>query len=219
MNINMNNEDIVYEYPLPDRLVIIGDIHGDIKRFKNILIDAKIINNNIEWIAEPKNTIVIQMGDQIDSLNRTTDNEWEVIEDIEMINFTNILDKLATEKGGRLISLIGNHEFMNILGNYTYVSSKSIANNEKRRRELFKPGGQISKILSNRPVIVNIGGLLFCHAGLKISHLMVLNSYKKDVSYINKVWKIFATTNNMKGEEDADIFIRIIFVIFRKYNI
>ena len=133
----MSSEEIIYEYQQPDRLVIIGDIHGDIKRFKNILIDAKIINANIEWIAEPKNTIVIQMGDQIDSLNRTTDNDWEVIEDIEMINFTNILDKLAMVKGGRLISLIGNHEFMNILGNYTYVSSKSIANNEKRRNEIF----------------------------------------------------------------------------------
>ena len=81
----MSSEEIIYEYQQPDRLVIIGDIHGDIKRFKNILIDAKIINANIEWIAEPKNTIVIQMGDQIDSLNRTTDNDWEVIEDIEMI--------------------------------------------------------------------------------------------------------------------------------------
>jgi hypothetical protein len=206
----MSSEEIIYEYPHPDRLVIIGDIHGDIKRFKNILIDANIINDNIEWIAEPKNTIVIQMGDQIDSLNRTTDNDWEVIEDIEVINFTNILDKLAIAKGGRLISLIGNHEFMNILGNYTYVSSKSIANNEKRRRELFKPGGQISSILSNRPVIVKIGGLLFCHAGLKISHLMILYNYNKDIKYINTIWKIFATSNNINGAEDNDIFSKII---------
>jgi len=206
----MSSEEIIYEYPHPDRLVIIGDIHGDIKRFKNILIDAKIINDNIEWIAEPKNTIVIQMGDQIDSLNRTTDNDWEVIEDIEMINFTNILDKLAIAKGGRLISLIGNHEFMNILGNYTYVSSKSIANNEKRRRELFKPGGQISVILSNRPVIVKIGALLFCHAGLKISHLMILYNYNKDIRYINTIWKIFTTSNNIDGVEDSDIFSKII---------
>ena len=174
------------------------------------MIDANIINDNIEWIAEPKNTIVIQMGDQIDSLNRTTDNDWEVIEDIEMINFTNILDKLAIAKGGRLISLIGNHEFMNILGNYTYVSSKSIANNEKRRRELFKPGGQISLILSNRPVIVKIGGLLFCHAGLKISHLMILYNYNKDIRYINTIWKIFTTSNNINGLEDSDIFSKII---------
>ena len=133
-------EDIIYEYPQPERLVVIGDIHGDIKRFKNILIDAKIINENIEWIAEPKNTFVIQMGDQIDSLNRTTDVDWEVIEDIEMITFTNILDKLAIAKGGRLISIIGNHEFMNTLGNYSYVSNNSIG---KTIEDLVDKGYQI----------------------------------------------------------------------------
>ena len=206
----MDNTNIIYEYPNPDRLVIIGDIHGDIKRFKNILIDADIINNNIEWIAEPPNTIVIQMGDQIDSLNRTEDNDWEVIEDIEMLKFTDLLDKIAKIKGGTVISLIGNHEFMNILGNYSYVSDKSIANNEKRRRELFKPNGQLSIILSKRPIIVKIGGLLFCHAGLKISHLFLLNKYKKKVSYLNELWSSYALTNKLGNPEDAEIFGKII---------
>lgn len=206
----MDNTNIIYEYPNPDRLVIIGDIHGDIKRFKNILIDANIINNNIEWIAEPPNTIVIQMGDQIDSLNRTEDNDWEVIEDIEMLKFTDLLDKIAKIKGGTVISLIGNHEFMNILGNYSYVSDKSIANNEKRRRELFKPNGQLSIILSKRPIIVKIGGLLFCHAGLKISHLFLLNKYKKKVSYLNELWSSYALTNKLGNPEDTEIFGKII---------
>ena len=206
----MDNTNIIYESPNPDRLVIIGDIHGDIKRFKNILIDANIINNNIEWIAEPPNTIVIQMGDQIDSLNRTEDNDWEVIEDIEMLKFTDLLDKIAKIKGGTVISLIGNHEFMNILGNYSYVSDKSIANNEKRRRELFKPNGQLSIILSKRPIIVKIGGLLFCHAGLKISHLFLLNKYKKKVSYLNELWSSYALTNKLGNPEDAEIFGKII---------
>ena len=195
---------------MPDRLVIIGDIHGDIKRFKNILLDAKIINNNIEWIAEPQNTIVIQMGDQIDSLNRIEDNDWEVLEDIEMLKFTYLLDKIASTKGGKVISIIGNHEFMNILGNYTYVSAKSIANNEKRRNELFKPGGQLSKILSNRPIIIKIGSLLFCHAGLKESHLFVLQKYNKEIFYLNKLWKTFALTNNINNQEDSEIFSKII---------
>ncbi len=206
----MDNTNIIYEYPNPDRLVIIGDIHGDIKRFKNILIDANIINNNIEWIAEPPNTIVIQMGDQIDSLNRAEDNDWEVIEDIEMLKFTDLLDKIAKIKGGTVISLIGNHEFMNILGNYSYVSDKSIANNEKRRRELFKPNGQLSIILSKRPIIVKIGGLLFSHAGLKISHLFLLNKYKKKVSYLNELWSSYALTNKLSNSEDAEIFGKII---------
>lgn len=205
------NGDIIYEYSKPDRLVVIGDIHGDIKRFKNILIDAKIINNNIEWIAEPKNTIVIQMGDQIDSLNRIDKDEWEIIEDIEMLRFTDLLEKIANTKGGKFISIIGNHEYMNILGNYTYVSKKSIGNNENRRRELFKPSGQLSKILSNRPIIVKIGSLLFCHAGLKLSHLFILHKYKKDVSHINKIWKSYVTTSDISNNDDKEIFSKIIF--------
>jgi len=115
-----------------------------------------------------------------------------------------------------VISLIGNHEFMNIVGNYSYVSNKSIANNEKRRRELFKPGGQLSVILSKRPIIVKIGGLLFCHAGLKISHLFILQKYSKPVSYLNELWSSFALTNkigngsNGSNKEDSEIFSKII---------
>ena len=77
----MIGDDIIYEYPKCDRLVIIGDIHGDIKRLKNILIQAKIINNNIEWIAEPPNTVIVQMGDQVDSLNRDGGDAVNIIND------------------------------------------------------------------------------------------------------------------------------------------
>ena len=188
----MIGDDIIYEYPTTERLIIIGDIHGDIKRLKTILIDAKIINNNIEWIAKPPNTVVVQMGDQVDSLNRDDSVEnWEVIEDVEVIYFTNLIDKMAQSKGGRFISIIGNHEFMNVIGNYSYVSANSMKNNENKRKNLFKPGGALSPILSKRPIILKIGDLLFCHAGLTLDHLTLLRSHSKDVSYINKMWKNF----------------------------
>jgi len=206
----MIGDDIIYEYPMCDRLVIIGDIHGDIKRLKTILIDAKIINNNIEWIAEPPNTVVVQMGDQVDSLNR--DNlipDWEVIDDVEVIYFTNLLDKFAQSKGGRFISIIGNHEFMNVIGNYSYVSSKSMANNETKRKELFKTGGKLSPILSNRPIVLKIGELLFCHAGLTGNHIMILKKYNKNISYINRIWRNFVLHNNVL-KEDKEIFDKIL---------
>jgi hypothetical protein len=205
----MINDDIIYEYEHNNRIVIIGDIHGDIRRFKDILIDAKIINKNIEWIAEPKNTIVVQMGDQVDSINRDrTLEEWEVLPDIEMIYFTNLLNKIALSKGGRVISLIGNHELMNTIGNYSYVSDKSLKDNYKRQ-ELFKPGGTLSAILSQRPLVVKIGQLLFCHAGLTLEHLNILSKYNKDVSYINTIWKNFIK-NNAILIEDKEIFENII---------
>jgi hypothetical protein len=201
------NEDIIYEYETNSRMVVIGDIHGDIRRFKDILIDAKIINANIEWVAEPPNTIVVQMGDQVDSINRDSALEdWEVLPDVEMIYFTNLLNKMALSKGGRVISLIGNHELMNIIGNYSYVSPKSLGNN---RSELFKPGGSLSAILSQRPIVVKIGGFLFCHAGLTLDHLNILKKHNKDVSYINTIWKNFVKTNAILLE-DKEIFENII---------
>ena len=203
-------DDILYEYPYPPKLIVIGDIHGDIKRFKDILLDANIINANIEWIADPPNTIVIQMGDQIDSINRDIGiKEWEVLADTEMLYFTNLLDKLAQSKGGRLISIIGNHEFMNVIGNYSYVSQKSINNNHIKRYEQFKPGGSLSSILSNRPIIVKIGNMLFSHAGITWNHLNILNKYSKDISYINRIWKKFVQTNTVLNE-DRELFNTIL---------
>lgn len=206
----MIGDDIIYEYPNCDRLVIIGDIHGDIKRLKTILIDAKIINNNIEWIAEPPNTVVVQMGDQVDSLNRDeTIAEWEVLDDVEVIYFTNLLDKFAQSKGGRFISIIGNHEFMNVIGNYSYVSNKSMANNENKRRDLFKAKGVLSPILSKRPIVLKIGELFFCHAGLTTKHLELLKKYDKDISYINRIWKNFVLHGNVL-KEDKELFDNIL---------
>jgi len=209
----MIGDDIIYEYECcheKNRIVIIGDIHGDIRRFKDILIDAKVINKNIEWIAEPKNTIVIQMGDQVDSINRDPSlDEWEVLPDVEMIYFTNLLHKIALSKGGRVISLIGNHEMMNSIGNYSYVSSKSLNNDDSKRHDLFKPGGGLSAILSQRPIVAKIGKLLFCHAGLTMEHLSLLTKHGKDISYINSIWKNFIK-NGAVLLEDKEIFDTII---------
>jgi hypothetical protein len=209
----MINDDIIYEYECcheKNRIVIIGDIHGDIRRFKDILIDAKVINKNIEWIAEPKNTIVVQMGDQVDSINRDPSlEEWEVLPDVEMIYFTNLLHKIALSKGGRVISLIGNHELMNSIGNYSYVSSKSLNEDVRKRHDLFKPSGGLSAILSQRPIVAKIGKLLFCHAGLTMEHLSLLTKHGKDISYINSIWKNFIK-NGAVLLEDKEIFDTII---------
>ena len=79
----MFNNSYIYNKQF-DKILIIGDIHGDLKRLKNILINDNIINNNLQWIAY--NTIVIQLGDQIDSLNRNEHiNNWEIISDVKLL--------------------------------------------------------------------------------------------------------------------------------------
>lgn len=188
------------------RIIIIGDVHGDIKRFKEILIDALVINNNFEWIAEPPNTIIVQLGDQIDSLNRVATENWEVLNDYEMIYFTEHLDNIARVKGGRCISLIGNHELMNVIGDFSYVSP---LNREEIRASLFKPQGSIALILAKRPLVIKIKDLLFCHAKMNIRHLDILNKYNKDIFYLNTIWENYLKNNKIKVE-DKEILDNII---------
>lgn len=204
----MFNDTILYEYPESSRIVIIGDIHGDLKRFKNVLVHANIINNNLEWIANPPETIIVQLGDQIDSLNRDNNlnNKWEIMKDVEMIYFTNTLDSIAKNKGGRVISIIGNHELMNVIGDFSYVSPNSLYD---LRANHFKPGGQIANILAKRPIVLKIGPLLFCHAGITKNHLDILNKYGKDISYINHIWKDFVLKKSV-NINDKEIFDNII---------
>jgi len=189
-----------------NRMIVIGDVHGDIKRFKEILINSKVINNNFEWIAEPPETIIVQLGDQIDSLNRNTNENWEVLNDYEMIYFTEHLNNIARVKGGYCISLIGNHELMNIIGDFSYVSKNST---NDMRKDLFKPQGSLALILAKRPLIIKIKDLLFCHAKLDINHLQILKKYNKDIYYINYIWKNYLE-NNKINVEDKEILDKII---------
>jgi hypothetical protein len=193
----MYNE-YINELPSHKRIIIIGDIHGDIRRFKNILVNAKVINNNLEWIAEPPETVIVQLGDQIDSLNRNTTENWEVLKDYEMIYFTDYLNLIARAKGGYCISLIGNHELMNIIGDFSYVSDNS---NSDIRKQLFKPKGTLALTLAKRPLIFKIGDLIFCHAKLDIEHLNILKKYNKDIFYINEIWKKYLENEKILIED------------------
>lgn len=185
-------------------IIIIGDIHGDFKRLKNILLNENVITNNLEWIKE--DTIVIQLGDQIDSANRNQMiSEWEMIKDVEVLNFTDLLSKLAKTKNSHFISIIGNHELMNFLGDFSYVSQNS---SYSERQKHFEKKGIYNNILANRPIVVKINDLIFCHAGITKKHLDICNKNNKDLFYINKIWYNLLT--NKTNKEDVEIINKII---------
>jgi len=172
------------------RLVVIGDIHGDLQRFIHILANSKIINDNFEWIAEPKNTIVVQLGDQVDGATRNEAGDWETMPDTDVLRFSDHLNLIASMHGGKVISIIGNHELMNCMGDFMYVSPKSLAasGGPEMRLLRFQPGGPLAKLLANRSVIVKIGDCVFCHAGLLPHHLSIVND---DIEKINSLFKKF----------------------------
>lgn len=155
------------------RVVVIGDVHGDLGRLTECLYATNVLNQNGEWIADPPNTIVVQLGDQVDSRSRSgPEGDWEKVPDTEVLVFMDRIDRAARIKGGRVISLIGNHEIMNVMGDFTYVSDKS---RTPLRAAQFRPDGRFAQLLAKRCVTVKIGSLLFVHAGLLPRHVTDVN--------------------------------------------
>lgn len=177
--------------PKTNRIIVIGDLHGDTAMLCSCLYLAKIINTNMEWIANPPNTIVVQIGDQLDSLVRTgVPDDWEKLDDTMLMRFTDKLDSIARLKGGRFISMLGNHEIMNVFGDYSYVSSNSMekSGGVEGRNAKFRPNGLYAELLAKRPSVLKIGDILFCHAGILPHHLYLLpstNTIYQNLQYIN----------------------------------
>lgn len=123
---------IPYILPKQRRIVVIGDIHGDLFKAIESLKIAKVINDKLEWIGQ--DTVIVQVGDQVDRCrplpgqlcgnpNTTLNDEAS---DIKILKLFTDLNKKAEEYGGRVISLLGNHELMNVMGQMDYVSYKGL---------------------------------------------------------------------------------------------
>ena len=132
-----------------DRIIAIGDIHGDWELTLKCLKLAQVLNEdctnekNAKWIGG--NTVVVQIGDQVDRCrpmyNRECQNkinETELLDDehsdIRIMKFFTQLDNMALKNktngkldSGRVISLLGNHEILNSQKKMAYVSAKGLA--------------------------------------------------------------------------------------------
>ena len=100
-----------YEWRGVERIVAIGDIHGDYDQYMATLEAAELVDGKGRWAAGA--THFVQLGDIPDRGPDTL----RIIEHIDK------LARQAERKGGRVHGLIGNHEVMNVTGDLRYVSS------------------------------------------------------------------------------------------------
>ncbi len=91
------------------KIIAIGDLHGDYDAYENLLNDAGLINRRGRWSGG--DAIFVQTGDVPD---RGPDS-------LKIIRHLQKLKRQARRKGGKVITLVGNHEAMNITGDLRYV--------------------------------------------------------------------------------------------------
>ena len=166
------------------RIVVFGDIHGDFELLLSLFLKANVINEKLEWIGE--DTYVVQMGDFLDRGGRpnSIDTEEEC-EELQIIQFLDFINKKAQQFDGKVLCLLGNHELMNLMGDFRYTS---INTNKcfKNRKAIFSPGSELChKIACITYGILKIDDWVFVHGGLLPKHI---ESYReKPQEFIKKV--------------------------------
>jgi len=89
--------------------VVVGDVHGDLDRYVEVLTMAGILDSAQKWAGG--NAVLVQLGDMVD---RGPDSRG-------VIELLQRLDKEAKKAKGKVYPLIGNHEAMRMYGDLRYV--------------------------------------------------------------------------------------------------
>jgi hypothetical protein len=151
-----------------ERVVAVGDVHGDYEQLVTVLRDALLVDADLAWSGGRAH--LVQTGDRID---RGPDSR-------KVMDLLMRLEKEARKAGGAVHALIGNHEAMNVLGDFRYVTPQEFAAfatpDSKTQpghppgyleyKRAFAPKGEYGSWIVRQNAILKIGDTLFLHGGL-----------------------------------------------------
>ncbi|SEM83310.1 Calcineurin-like phosphoesterase [Stigmatella aurantiaca] len=152
-----------------ERVVAVGDVHGDVEALKEVLRFAGLLDAKGHWSGGKAH--LVQTGDIADRGAGTR----------EAFELLMRLEREALAAGGRVHLLLGNHEVMNMRGDLRYVTPEELASFADQSATPDAPGapkglaghqaaygleGRYGRWLRTHPAVVRIDGTLFLHGGL-----------------------------------------------------
>ncbi len=167
-----------YRFAAAPRVVALGDVHGNLPATRKALQMAGAIDSAGNWAGGK--LVLVQVGDQLDRGN----------DERPLLDWFKRLSEQAEAAGGAVHVLNGNHEAMNVAGDYHSVtpggllafagflprtedtpavfSHRVVAHG---RAAAFMPGCQYARLLAERNAIIVVGTTLFAHGGVLPQHV------------------------------------------------
>ncbi len=146
-----------------DSVFVFGDVHGEFDRVLWLLRLADLIDTELRWTGG--GAAVAFLGDLFDRGEDVTRLLW----------FIHGLEREAQAAGGRVITLLGNHEAMVLTGDLRYLAPKEamIADRHGMSYEtMFDPERSIlGRWIAAKPGLVRLDDLLLAHGGVSPAYL------------------------------------------------
>ena len=139
-----------------ERIVAVGDVHGDHAQFLKTLFAAKVIDKDARWIGGK--THLVQPGDLF---ARGPDSR-------KAMDLLMKLEVEAKKTGGYVHCLAGNHEEMILRGDWRYVHPGEVQafGDKAKYSAALGPGGVYGKWIREHNGVIKINDVLFLHGGL-----------------------------------------------------
>jgi Calcineurin-like phosphoesterase len=113
------------------RIIAIGDVHGDLPDFVAILQQVGLMNESHQWSGGA--TLLVQVGDMVDRGPKSR----------ECLDLLMELERQAPQQNGKVVPLLGNHEVMTMMGDLRYASAEdyqgfATPQSEKVRQQAYQ---------------------------------------------------------------------------------
>jgi len=144
-------------YKDPPALFVVSDIEGQYDAFTALLQKGSVIDQHANWTFGKGHLVVV--GDVFDRGGAVTECLWLIYR----------LEEQAKKAGGYVHYILGNHELMNLSGDYRYVHPRY---NELARQagvgynRFYSMDTELGRWLRTKNIIEKIGDHLFVHGGL-----------------------------------------------------
>ncbi|HAN78748.1 MAG TPA: hypothetical protein DCQ31_13790 [Bacteroidales bacterium] len=140
-----------------EKIIAVGDVHGNFDQVSNLLINNQVIDSAYNWTWGKGHLVFI--GDIFDRGEKVTQTLWLIVK----------LSLQAQQAGGNVHLLLGNHELLALTGDYRYLHKNyyNLCNNLAiEYAELFNDSSFLGKFIRKSKIAVTINGNLFVHAGI-----------------------------------------------------
>lgn len=167
--------DVYNERPIyntPSKILALSDIEGNFKSLRDLLLKSRVIDINYHWTFKDGHLVIV--GDCFDRGEQVTECLWLIYS----------LEEKARKDGGYVHFILGNHEIMNMNGDWRYVHPKyAIASRvHAAKTALYGGNDELWRWLHTKNVIEKIGDILFVHGGISPQFLQL----KETVVGINR---------------------------------
>jgi len=151
----LNNEPS--NFVQPEKLFFISDVEGEFEGFRMLLIKNRVVDEKYNWTFGKGHLVLC--GDFFDRGSLVPETLWLIYK----------LEQDAKKNGGYVHTILGNHDIMNLSGDFRYAVPK-YASTAKAfgvdQLALYDTSTELGRWLRTKNTIEKIGDNLCAHAGV-----------------------------------------------------